>query len=128
MYIELDESTKGQIEKLRSEGNKDVSEITKKYEQSLKKKDDNLKALMIEVETLKNTITHLKTEALERKADEELRMNDKLKDINTLQRQFHDSIVHEQEAKLRQSQAHNERIHRLQEDIKAELEKVRAQD
>ncbi len=127
MYVELDESTKTQLDKLRNEGNKDMSEITKKYDQSLKKKDENLKTLMLEIDQLKSTITHLKTEILERKADEELRLNDKVKDMTTLERQFREAVMHEQETKLRQSQAHNERVHRLQEDHKTEMERLRNQ-
>ena len=46
-------------------------------------------------------MSQLKTESLDRKAEEELKMNEKLKEINHLQRQFHDAVVHEQEAKLR---------------------------
>jgi hypothetical protein len=80
--VELDESTRIQIEKLRSEGHSDISEIQKKYEQSLKKKDESLRNAMLEIEQLNSKISSLKTEALERKADEELRMNEKIKEIN----------------------------------------------
>ena len=82
---------------------------------------------MKDIEQLKPQISQLKTEGLDRKADEELKMNEKLKEINALQRQFHDAVVHEQETKMRQSQAHNERLHRMQEDNKDEVEKVKAQ-
>jgi hypothetical protein len=112
---------------LWNEGNTDLSEIQKKYEISLRKKDESLREAMKDIEQHKANISQLKTEALDRKADEELKMNEKLKEINALQRQFHDAIVHEQETKMRQSQAHNERLHRMQEDHKDELEKVRAQ-
>jgi hypothetical protein len=39
---------------------------------------------MKDIEQLKAQISQLKTEALDRKADEELKMNEKLKEINTL--------------------------------------------
>lgn len=103
LYVELDENTKLQIEKLRNEGNTDLSDIQKKYEQSLKKKEEMLRSQMSEIEELKSTISQLKTEALERKADEELRNNERIKELSQLQRQFHDAIVQEQEAKIRQS-------------------------
>jgi len=35
----------------------------------------------------------LKSELLEKKADEEIRLNEKLKELNQLQRQFHDAVV-----------------------------------
>ena len=50
MYNELDESTRLQIEKLRSEGNNDLGEIQKKYETSLRKKDESLRNAMREIE------------------------------------------------------------------------------
>ena len=127
LYTELDESSKLTIEKLRNEGSTDLSEIHRKYELSIRKKDENIRTAMNEIESLKSLISSHKTEALERKADEEMRMNEKIKEFNNLQRQFHDSIVHEQETKIRQSQAHNEKLHRMQEDMKAELEKIRVQ-
>lgn len=104
-----------------------MTDIHKKYEHSLRKKDESLRALMNEAEHLKTQISTLKTDALERKADEETRMNEKIKDHNQLSRQFHDAIVNEQESKMRQSQAHNERLHRMQEEMKGEMDKVRTQ-
>jgi len=40
--VELDETSKYQIEKLRNEGTTDMSEISRKYESSLKRKDENI--------------------------------------------------------------------------------------
>jgi hypothetical protein len=68
--------TRQQIEKLRNEGNTDLSDIQKKYETSLRKKDESLREAMKDIEQLKASISQLKTEALDRKADEELRMNE----------------------------------------------------
>ena len=39
----------------------------------------------------------MKTEALERKADEELRMNEKVKEFSQHYRQFNDAVTHEKE-------------------------------
>ena len=125
LYVELDESTKFQIEKLRNEGSTDLSDIQKKYETALKKKDENLRTVMNEIEVLKSQISTLKTEALERKADEEIRMNEKTKEFSMVQRQYQDALSREQEAKLRLTQVHAEKLTRLQEDFKSEVEKMR---
>jgi membrane-anchored protein YejM (alkaline phosphatase superfamily) len=50
LYAELDEQTRVQINKLRNEGHSDMSEIHKKYEQSLKQKDDNLRQALSQIE------------------------------------------------------------------------------
>ena len=81
---------------------------------------------MNEVELLKNQVSKFKAEILERKADEEMRMNEKIKEFNQLQRQFHDVIVQEQESKLRLGQAQQERLNKLQEELKNELDKCNA--
>ena len=82
-----------------------MSEVSRKYESSLKRKDENIQTLMSEIETLKHQVSTLKTEALERRADEEMRLNDKTKEFAARQRQYQDSLAREQEAKLRLSQA-----------------------
>ena len=56
---------------------------------------------MHDVEDLRSQVARLKAELLERKADEEIRMNEKLKEMNALHKQFHDSILQEQESKVR---------------------------
>lgn len=89
----------------------------------IKKKDESLRTAMSDIEHLKAQISTLRTEALERKADEEIRLNDKLKDLNQLKKHFQDALSNEQESKVRQLQQHNERFNRLQEDMKGEMEK-----
>ena len=66
----------------------------------------------------------MKTEMLEKKADEELRLNEKMKELAQLQKQFHDAIAQEQEAKLRLGHQQQERIQSVQDDMKNELDKV----
>lgn len=100
-----------------------MTDIQKKYDVMIKKKDESLRTAMSDIEQLKIQISTLKTEALERKADEEIRLNEKIKDINQLKKQFQDAITNEQDSKVRQIQSHNERFNRLQEDMKAELDK-----
>lgn len=123
LYAELDEGARVQIEKLRNEGTTDLTDIQKKYDAMIKKKDESLRTSISDVEQLKAQISTLKTEALERKADEEIRLNEKIKDLNQLKKQFQDAITNEQDSKVRQIQSHNERFNRLQEDMKAELDK-----
>ena len=45
MYVELDDSTKKQLEKHQSQGTSDSSELYKKFDLSLKRKDENLRQL-----------------------------------------------------------------------------------
>jgi len=123
--VELDETTKYQIDKLRNEGSTDMSEVSRKYESSLKRKDENIQTLMSEIEALKQQVSTLKTEALERRADEEMRLNDKTKEFAAMQRQYQDSLAREQEAKLRLSQAQADKLTKLQEDFRQEVEKLR---
>ena len=123
--MELDETTKYQIDKLRNEGSTDMSEVSRKYESSLKRKDENIQTLMSEIEALKQQVSTLKTEALERRADEEMRLNDKTKEFAAMQRQYQDSLAREQEAKLRLSQAQADKLTKLQEDFRQEVEKLR---
>ena len=56
---------------------------------------------MHDLEDMRQTVARLKAENLERKADEEIRLNEKLKEMNALHKQFHDTIVQEQENKVR---------------------------
>ncbi len=71
-----------QIQKLRTDNVETIQEIHKKYESSLRQKDEYLRSTLNEVELLKTQITKLKTEAMERKADEEIRLNEKLKELS----------------------------------------------
>ena len=48
-----------------------------------------------------------------------------MKELGQLQRQFHDSLSSEQEDKLRMSQAHSERLNKLQFEHNKELEVVK---
>jgi hypothetical protein len=50
-------------------------------------------------------------------------MSEKLKELNQIKKTFQDQISVEQDSKIRQIQSHNERFHRLQEDMRNELEK-----
>ena len=102
-----------------------MSEVSRKYESSLKRKDENIQTLMSEIEALKQQVSTLKTEALERRADEEMRLNDKTKEFAAMQRQYQDSLAREQEAKLRLSQAQADKLTKLQEDFRQEVEKLR---
>lgn len=86
MYLELDETAKVTINKLRSETADAVNEIHKKYEFSIRQKDENLRASLNEIELLKAQVSKLKTELLERKADEEIRLSEKIKEVNQIQR------------------------------------------
>lgn len=125
MYAELDESSKIVIDKLKKENGSSNSEVAKKYEQSLRKKDESIRSLTTEVDSLLSQISTLKTDLLSRKADEELRLNEVMKELGQLQRQFHDSLSAEQEDKLRMSQAHSERLNKLQFDHNKDLEAVK---
>jgi hypothetical protein len=46
-----------------------------------------------EIDLLRSAASQLKTQLLERKAEEELKLNEKMKEIASLQRQFHDAVV-----------------------------------
>ena len=52
MYAELDESSKIVIDKLKKETGSNNSEVSKKYESSLKKKDESIRQLTTEVDSL----------------------------------------------------------------------------
>lgn len=52
MYAELDESSKIVIDKLKKENGTSASEVSKKYEFSLRKKDENIRSLTAEVDAL----------------------------------------------------------------------------
>ena len=95
LFVELDESTRIQIEKLRSDNAQTVKDMQRKFDIALKKKDDQLHEAMQEIANLKNHISILRTDALEKKAAEEMKLNEKEKELSKLQNQFHDAIVHE---------------------------------
>ena len=46
-----------------------------------------------EVELLRSQINKLKADALDRKTEEELRLNEKVKELNALQKQYYDAII-----------------------------------
>ena len=48
LYVELDQSTRAQIDKLKTDTVSEKSELTKRYEAALRKKDDALKSAMTE--------------------------------------------------------------------------------
>jgi hypothetical protein len=48
-----------------------------------------------------------------------------MKELGQLQRQFHDALSAEQQDKLRMSQAHSERLNKLQLDNNKDLEMVK---
>jgi len=52
MYAELDESSKIVIDKLKKENGSSGIGISKKYESSLRKKDENIRSLTAEVDAL----------------------------------------------------------------------------
>ncbi|CDW87586.1 UNKNOWN [Stylonychia lemnae] len=123
LYLELDESSKAQISKLRQDSQESVSEMHRKYEASLRQKTDSLRSALNEVDQLRQQITILKSELLEKKAEEEIRLNEKVKELNQLQRQFHDAVVQEQESKLRMGQVQQDKLNKFQESAKQDLDK-----
>lgn len=51
--------------------------------------------MLNELDEVRQLAQKAKAENLERKADEELKLNEKTKELNNLQKQFHDAIVQE---------------------------------
>ena len=79
-----------EVDRLKKEKVEAVQELQKKYEQTIRQKDDQLRSTLSEVSLLKATIQKLNSEMLERRADEEAKLSDKEKELLQLQRQFHD--------------------------------------
>jgi hypothetical protein len=52
MYAELDESSKIVIDKLKKENGSSNSDVAKKFEQSLRKKDESIRSLTSELDSL----------------------------------------------------------------------------
>lgn len=50
----------------------------------IRQKDASLRSALNDVEDLQNQVGKFKVDALERKTDEEIKLNEKIKQINTL--------------------------------------------
>jgi hypothetical protein len=57
MYVELDDSTKGQVAKLRKEFQETINDAEKRYESVLRQKDDNIRQALNEIDLLRSAVT-----------------------------------------------------------------------
>lgn len=81
---------------------------------------------MHEIDSLKAKISQLNADAISLKLEEERKMNEMRTKISKLEKDIQDAKVREQETKLGLGQAYDERLRRVQDDYKAENEKIRA--
>eukprot|EP00347_Sterkiella_histriomuscorum_P016662 403352336 len=124
LYVELDEQSKAEQAKIRRECKESLSEIHRRYEASLRQKDEMIKSLQLENENMKQSVILLKAEEIQRRSDEEFKLNEKVKEIMQIQRQFHDQVVQEQEQKLRMNQSHQDQISKLTTSMKQDIQKL----